>query len=112
MMWWLKWSRGRQEGGYEKLPLLVSPVPIPFDVYLIRYKTGDYIAPHVDPVGAGRHYRLNLILTTAEVGGEFVCKNPIFETRRIKFFRPDVSEHAVTRITKGSRLILSVGWIR
>lgn len=39
-------------------------------------------------------------------------KNPIFETKRIKLFRPDISEHQVNKITNRTRYILSVGWIR
>jgi hypothetical protein len=65
----------------------------------------------VDQVADGRHYRLNIILTAAREGGEFRCKNALFESARIKLFRPDVSEHEVTPVTSGSRLIFSLGWI-
>jgi len=31
---WLRWVHGRQGTGYDKLLLLVTPFPIPMDVYL------------------------------------------------------------------------------
>jgi hypothetical protein len=48
----------------------------------------------------------------AAAGGEFVCATPIYESPRIKYFRPDACEHSVTRVDKGTRYVLSVGWIR
>jgi hypothetical protein len=41
-----------------------------------------------------------------------VCKTPIFETPRIKLFRPDACEHSVTLVEGGSRYVLSFGWVR
>lgn len=82
------------------------------DGYLLYYPTGGEIKPHVDKVDFGRHYRLNIMLKKAKKGGEFVCKDPIFRFWRIFFFRPDVSEHSVTKIEEGKRLMLSIGWVR
>eukprot|EP00746_Dinoflagellata_sp_MGD_P140513 gnl/MRDRNA2_/MRDRNA2_73745_c0_seq1.p1 gnl/MRDRNA2_/MRDRNA2_73745_c0~~gnl/MRDRNA2_/MRDRNA2_73745_c0_seq1.p1 ORF type:complete len:103 (-),score=7.46 gnl/MRDRNA2_/MRDRNA2_73745_c0_seq1:61-369(-) len=73
---------------------------------------GSEIKPHQDKVDKGHHYRLNVILKEAQAGGEFICSKPIFETPRIKFFRPDECEHSVTKVTKGARYVLSVGWVR
>jgi hypothetical protein len=109
---WLRWNAGRQETGYHKLLLATSPVPVPFDLYLLRYRVGAGIPPHVDPVDGRRHYRINIVLREAERGGCFSCVAPIFETRRIKVFRPDVSEHAVSTVEAGTRLVLSLGWAR
>ena len=106
-----RWQHGRQGTGYDKMLLFTGRWPVPFDSYLIRYPEGSEIPPHVDPVGTGCHYRLNVILKAAQSGGEFVCVNPIFATKRIKFFRPDACEHSVTRVVKGSRYLLSIGWI-
>jgi hypothetical protein len=97
-----RWQRGRQGSGYDKMLLATAPWPIPFDSYLIRY---------TDPVTNGRHYRLNIVLKSPREGGEFVCASPIFQTRRIKLFRPDACEHSVTRVVGGSRYVLSVGWV-
>ena len=107
----LRWQRGRQGSGYDKMLLLTGRWPLPFDSYLIRYPEGSAIPPHTDPVQAGRHYRLNIVLKSPRAGGEFVCADPIFATRRIKLFRPDACEHSVTRVVGGSRYVLSVGWV-
>ena len=60
----------------------------------------------------GRHYRCNIVVKRAKEGGEFVCKTPIYATSRIKIFRPDACEHSVTRVVRGSRYVLSIGWVR
>lgn len=107
----LRWQRGRQESGYDKMLLATLSRPIPFDCYLIRYPIGSSIAPHTDPVKDRRHFRLNIVIKRSPIGGEFICDNPIFTKTRIKFFRPDISEHSVTRVEGGSRYVLSVGWL-
>lgn len=106
-----RWERGRQQSGYDKMLLCGAIWPIKFDTYLIRFPKGSEIAPHTDVVQSGKHYRLNIVLKKAKVGGEFICSNPIFETKRIKLFRPDVSEHQVTKVEEGNRYIFSVGWV-
>ncbi len=107
-----RWQRGRQGTGYDKMLLLTAHWPLPFDSYLIRYPEGAEIPPHTDPVQAGRHYRLNIVLKSSPSGGEFVCATPIYASRRIKLFRPDACEHSVTRVVGGSRYVLSLGWVR
>ena len=106
-----RWQSGRQGSGYDKMLLLTAPWPVPFDSYLIRYPEGSSIPPHTDPVQRGRHYRLNIILKSPRSGGEFVCRNPIYASDRIKLFRPDVSEHSVSLVQGGSRYVLSIGWV-
>ncbi len=106
----LRWQRGRQGTGYDKMLLLTARWPLPFDSYLIRYPEGSEIPPHTDPVQAGRHYRLNIVLKSSPSGGEFVCSTPIYASRRIKLFRPDACEHSVT-LVGGSRYVLSLGWV-
>lgn len=107
-----RWQRGRQNSGYDKMLLATGRWPLPFDGYLIRYPEGSAIPPHTDPVKQGRHYRLNIVLKASPRGGEFVCRQAIFSTRRIKLFRPDACEHSVTRVEGGSRYLLSIGWVR
>ncbi len=111
-MAWLRWESGRQQTGYEKMLLATARFPLPFDLYLLRYREGASVPSHVDPVDGRRHFRLNIVLCEAERGGQFECKHPIFETRRIKVFRPDVSEHAVSKVEAGCRMVLSFGWVR
>jgi hypothetical protein len=108
---WMRWQRGRQGTGYDKLLLLANPLVVPFDLYLLRFPEGTEIPPHQDPVTGKRHYRLNIILKRSRTGGEFICSNPIFETKRIKLFRSDVSVHSVTKVQGGSRYVLSLGWV-
>lgn len=106
-----RWQRGRQAGGYDRMLLATARWPLPFDCYLIRYPDGSHIPPHTDPVSEGRHYRLNIVLKSPRQGGEFLCANPIFSTRRIKLFRPDQCEHSVSRVEGGSRYVFSIGWV-
>lgn len=106
-----RWQKGRQGTGYDKMLLATARWPLPFDCYLIRYPEGSAIPPHTDPVQAGRHYRLNIVLKSPRSGGEFVCANPIVATRRIKLFRPDACEHSVTEVVGGSRYVFSLGWV-
>ena len=108
----LRWRRGRQQTGYDKMLVVQSLWPLPFDVYILRFCEGAEIPPHTDPVATGRHYRCNIVLKRATAGGEFVCARPIFASTRIKLFRPDACEHSVTRVTRGRRYVLSIGWVR
>lgn len=107
-----RWCKGRQGNGYDKMLLATGWLPLPFDLYLLRFPTGTKISPHTDRVESGEHYRLNIILKPARRGGEFQCANPIYVNSRIKLFRPDRSEHSVTRIEEGTRYVLSLGWVR
>lgn len=106
-----RWERGRQKSGYDKMLLCSAKWPIKFDTYLLKFPQGSEIAPHTDKVKSGKHYRLNIVLKNANEGGEFICVNPIFETNAIKFFRPDVCVHQVSKIKKGTRYLLSIGWV-
>ena len=107
-----RWERGRQKSGYDKMLLCWAKWPIKFDTYLLKFPQGSEIAPHTDQVDSGKHYRLNIVLKNADLGGEFICESPIFETKRIKLFRPDISEHQVSKVVKGERYLLSIGWIK
>jgi hypothetical protein len=106
-----RWQKGRQGTGYDKMLLLTAPWPVPFDSYLLRYPEGSEVPSHTDPVATGRHYRLNVILKAPRSGGDFACSAPIYESRRIKLFRPDKCSHSVSRVVGGSRYVLSVGWV-
>lgn len=107
-----QWEEGRQRTGYDKLFIAGSNWPIPFDCYLLRFKAGAEIPPHTDQVKTGKHYRLNIVIKKAKAGGEFLCQTAIFQNSRIKFFRPDLAEHSVSKVTSGTRYVLSVGWVR
>jgi Rps23 Pro-64 3,4-dihydroxylase Tpa1-like proline 4-hydroxylase len=126
------WTPGRQGTGYDILPLkqvlpegpgsliarslaqLGTPFQDYWDVYLIRYRDGAHIAPHVDAAQHGRrHRRINAVLTAATAGGELRIDGARIELAvgdAVRFF-PDREVHAVTPVT-GTRLLFSVGaWI-
>lgn len=107
-----RWQKGRQETGYEKMLLATAKWPIAFDIYLLRFFPGHEIPPHKDEVEKGEHHRINVILKNAKEGGEFICKDAIHNSRWIKYFRPDKSQHQVTKIIKGNRYVFSIGWIK
>lgn len=104
-----RWIYGRQDTGYKVIKLFNCTWPIQFDAWILRYCEGDYIPPHTDPVEQGRHYRCNIVLWDADVGGVFVCNSTIYNSKRIKLFRSDINEHAVTKIEKGVRYVFSFG---
>lgn len=86
--------------------------PIKFDMYLLKFPVGSEIPPHTDTLREGKHYRLNFVLKQAREGEVFLCNSPIFETNRVKLFRPDITEHEVSKIRQGNRYVLSIGWVR
>lgn len=107
-----QWQQGRQQTGYDKMRLAIVRWPVAFDVYLLRFKQGSEIPLHMDEIKDGEHHRINIILKNAQEGGDFMCECPIFESKRIKYFRPDISAHQVSKVVKGTRYVFSVGWVR
>jgi hypothetical protein len=108
-----RWQPGRQCGGYEKLTLFAGTKRLPVDMHLLRYRVGDSIPAHTDPVDGRRHWRLNLVLREAIEGGVFLAYGPksdfFISHPRLNIFRPDTVSHGVTRIENGERLVLSIG---
>ena len=106
------WEAGRNKTGYLKMLVIETKAP-GFDCYLIRYPEGSANPPHKDRLGQARHYRLNIVLWNCSEGGAFQC--PVYKSwlfGRIIFFCPSEQLHSVTPITKGTRLVLSFGWLR
>jgi hypothetical protein len=108
----MKWTKGRQGTGYEKLKLLelghrsIGGI----DAYLLKYGVGDSIPVHTDPVPGKRHYRLNLTLRNAKEGGELWVEKKILGIgKRIILFRSDLAKHSVTEIGSGVRIVLTIG---
>lgn len=96
----LKWLPGRQGTGYFKLPLIVSK-RFGFDVYLLKYPPASYIQKHTDPVVGKKHFRLNITVKHADIGGGFFVyllpEDPdlfVPLCKRITFFRPDELPHS------------------
>lgn len=105
------WISGRQNSGYLKITILESQI-FKFDISLLKFPEGSYIPDHTDPAIAGyRHYRCNIILKKSKSGGEFLSERNIINWTRLKFFRPDLSTHSVTKVVGGSRIVLSIGFL-
>lgn len=106
----MKWEEGRQQTGYMK-KCLINSKRFKFDVYLLKYPEGSYIPKHIDSaiIPFHEHHRINLILKKPKDGGKFYI-NGVEQRGRYFKFRPDVVEHHVTKITKGTRYVLSIGW--
>lgn len=82
-------------------------------IYLVHYSAGHAIMPHVDMVAEGRLYKLNCVVVKPRAGGEFWCEKTIFNLfGRIVLFRPDLYQHRVSRIERGSRWLLSFALAR
>lgn len=107
-----EWVKGNRDTGYQKMLLIDAKWPLLWDMWILRYPLGSEILPHTDPVKEGQHYRLNFVLKQARIGGLFQCTNPIFISKFLSLFRSDICSHSVTKIEKGSRYVLSLGWVR
>lgn len=108
-----KWEPGRQGTGYEKLELLNRWryfAKFKWDLYLLRYPVGSGIPNHRDPLPDHKHYRLNIYLWNAKAGGVPAHDSVICSNRFFTLFRPDLFEHSVSTVTKGTRYVLSFGW--
>lgn len=106
---YLTWIDGRQGSGYKIMYLWNWK----FDLVLIRYPEGSFIRWHTDPVPAPlKHHRINFTVRQAE-GGRFYCKDmpTHLKFKRIVRFRPDIQMHKVSRVTKGERWVISLGWV-
>lgn len=123
------WKTGRQAGG-DKTPYKVRHLMpmwlcslLKFDMALVKYDVGSALTLHVDNDLWWKGYdtvRTNIVLRKAEEGGHFqlsgVSTNPDKLWKLGKFlgfstvtFRPDIMPHRVTKVRKGSRLVLSIG---
>ncbi len=107
---WYTWLEGRQKTGYARLILFLSKNKwLPFDLNILKYEQGSLAPPHADLVQGYSHFRLNIVHWRSEIGGEFSCEHPIFVWWRVNFFRSDYI-HSVSKIKKGSRYLLSIGF--
>jgi len=112
----LRWSEGRQKGGYLKLSLCPQWLSklLHADLWILRYPAGSAIRPHSDPTPGRRHWRLNLVVWAAKSGGLFHCEPPSPKDarqwgQRFFIFRSDLCPHSVSTIEAGSRWVLSAG---
>lgn len=117
----MKWEIGRSanpKAPYFKFKVFISKL-FKMDCYILKYPEGSSINYHKDPAPKDyKHYRLNIVLKHAKVGGEFLSFKNIgigwFEAKhckRFNLFRPDIVDHAVAEIESGTRYVLSFGWL-
>ena len=93
------------------LAQLGTPYEQRWDAYLIRYRDGAYVPPHIDPAQHGRrHRRLNAMVVQAAGGGELRIGGALvaLEPGDAVVFYPDQEVHEVAPVA-GTRLLLSVG---
>lgn len=111
-MTWAQWQPGRQGTGYHKLRLFSSHL-LKCDCYLLKYCEGAGIPPHTDPALPGyRHFRINAVLKQAKSGGVLSIVDTLWSRGRVHLFRPDLVEHSVSPVLEGTRLVLSIGWLK
>ena len=108
---WLRWQKGRQYSGYDKMLLLQNHLGLKCDAYFLRFPVGSMIPSHQDPVQQGRYFRLNIIIKKSKAGGEFICEQNIINLSRIKLFRPDLYRYEVTEVQGSPRYVLSIGCV-
>ena len=48
-----KWQRGRQGGKYWKFPMVYTTIPIPWDMYILKYEEDSYPHPTHDGLDKG-----------------------------------------------------------
>lgn len=103
----MKWERGRQESGYEKLTLFSSKL-LGCDAYVLKIPAGVGVPKHRDPVPGRSHHRINITIR-----GKLHMKadQAIFRVGRwLSYFRPDIVTHWVEPV-KNDTFLLSFGWI-
>lgn len=102
------WIEGRGKG-YFKWPLLRFKR---LDLYILKYGIGSGIAWHTDNVRGFKHHRINITLNSNFEGGEPYKFNPERKLLpRIYYIRPDIEHHGVLKVLKGTRYVLSIGWL-
>jgi hypothetical protein len=121
---------GRQGTGYEKLALKYDEWPLArerclaalgvsydtaHDCYMLRYQVGASIPAHVDDAPlASEHHRINVCVVEPVGGGVLYVDGSAVPLRAgdAYVFRPDVEGHEVAMVTRGVRLMFTVGILR
>jgi hypothetical protein len=93
-----------------------------WDAWLIFYPEGDSLPQHIDPAPEGyRHVRINAVVQVPEDGGKLIIFPSTDTSKSIArhydmktlgdaiVFSTSEQAHGVTWITKGRRLVFSVG---
>src|SRR3990167_7740559 len=101
-----RWSTG--DRGYEVIRLVDLTWPFRFDCGLTRFGPKVMVPWHIDKVPGMVHYRLNITLRHAILGGEFESDHVIFDFWRFRLYRSD-HPHTIHRVEIGTKYVLSAG---
>ena len=121
------WVEGRQKSGYLKMTIFSFWC---MDMHILKMPMRSSIDKHLDPIPNlwkgkyTKHHRLNIVLKHANHGGHFqlVNKKGYVEEdhwnaplgprkKRINYFIANEQRHKVTKVYKGTRYVLSIGWL-
>lgn len=115
----IRWKQGRQPNCSYDVCKLYENKRFCFDIHLIRMRKGDEIPVHLDvsPVKGKTHMRCNIILKKAKVGGYFftqrtAASKKLISNKRINVFASSELWHGVVEIIRGTRYVLSIGWLK
>jgi hypothetical protein len=109
-----KWIGGSFGEGYFKLPIFTF---IRFNAELIKLPEGAEVKLHFDkpylayrevPYRKYRYVKINFNLNNSE-GGDFVCNHAHVNNRFFAIYEPDRQRHSFEEVSKGTKLILSLG---
>lgn len=103
-----KWGDGKKMTGYRAFTLMYSKI-LKADCYIMHYKDGSFIPPHIDKVDSGVMWRLSIVFYNSGMGGKFIGKSVFNWKDRIILFKPSIDEHSVTPKVGGCRWLLSIG---
>lgn len=110
--------------------LLFRSKILKLDCYLLRYKKDSYAPAHKDAAPDGYiHHRLNIVISLKGVVGGIYREERSFgygssvmravhpdfsigKIIRVYKINPSDISHEVTEVKKGTRYVLSIGWLR
>lgn len=106
-----QWEKGRQNSGYNKMPLFLSE-KLKCDFYLLKFPVGCSVPTHTDPVKDGfDHYRINFTLIGHDFRTRMYVLGPAKKFWRFVMLRPDLYKHGLPAVTTDTYM-LSFGWLR
>ena len=109
-----KWIKGAFGESYFKMPIFNF---IRFNAELIKLPQGSEVKPHFDepylayrevPYRKYRYVKINFNLINGK-GGNFVCSQACVNNCFFAIYEPDRQRHSFEKVSKGTKLILSLG---
>lgn len=102
----MKWYNGVCGGRYKKKCLYNGRI---LEVSLLKCDVGENIGKHIDPPNKGKQYKVQINISKAMRGGEFICDKYILNLPFIKVYRADETAHGVSLVLLGKRVDLIIG---